>query len=501
MATRQDKTAIIIGAGIGGITTSIILAQHGYKVMIIEKNAHPGGRCGNIIKDGHRFDIGATLLMMPDVYEKIYQTIGCDFYKELDLIRMDPVYKINFYEGQEMLFSSDLAKLQQQLEVVEPGSYDNFLRYMQESYHSYKLSMKHIIGRNYYHFAQFFNLKNLLLLFKLKAFNNHYQHASKYFKSDLLRLVFTFQNIYVGQDPFHASAIFSMLPFLELTDGVWFPKGGMHQVIQNLLGVAKEHNVNLMLNQPVKSINLNEKSAKGVILKDGEEMHADVVVSNADLPYTFSELLPDRKASNKIEKLHYTCSAFMFHWGVKKVYPQLEQHNVFVSPDYMDNIEKIFEDKIMPEHPSFYLHSPARTDKTAAPDGQDSISVIVPVGHIDENVNQDWKALKAQARRSVLERLKKEGIDDFEDQIKFEICYTPKTWQSAMNLSKGATFGSLSHNLLQMGYMRPSNQHKKYKNLFFVGGSTHPGNGLPMALLSAKLTSEKILNTTLYPKY
>lgn len=500
MATRQNNTAIIIGAGIGGITTSIFLAQHGYKVKVLEKNAYPGGRCGKIVKDGHRFDIGATLLMMPDVYEKIYRTIGRNMHQELDLIRMDPIYKIKFHEGQEMLFSSDLAKLQQQLEAVEPGSYRQFLKYMEESYHSYKLSMKHIIGRNYFHFLQFFNLKNLLLLFKLKAFNNHYHHAGKYFKSDILKLVFTFQNIYVGQDPFHASAIFSMLPFLELTDGVWFPKGGMYQVIQNLLDISKGHGVELILNQPVASINVNGKAAKGVKLQSGENIAADIIVANADLPYAYQELLPDKSISKSINKLHYTCSAFMFHWGVKKVYPQIEQHNVYVSPDYKDNIDKIFHDKVMPDEPSFYLHSPARSDSTSAPDGQDSISAIVPVGHIDKNVKQDWKALKEKARKAVLRRLKKEGLEDFEEQIKFEICYTPNTWKSLFNLSRGATFGSLSHNLLQMGYMRPSNQHKKYRNLFFVGGSTHPGNGLPMALLSAKLTSEKILNTSLEPK-
>lgn len=488
----DGKSVIIIGSGVGGITTSIHLARKGYKVKILEKNSYPGGRCGNIVKDGHRFDIGATLLMMTDIYEKTYQSIGRDLYKELDLIRMDPIYSIKFHEGKEVLFSSDLAKFQNQLEAIEPGCYDNFLKYMHESYSSYKLSMKHIIDRNYYNALEFFSLKNLLLLFKLKAFKNHYKHTTKFFKSEILRVVFTFQNIYVGQNPFKASAIFAMLPFLELTDGVWFPKGGMHQIIQNLLTIAAEHHVEIVYNTTVEKINVEGEKVTGITLADESFHKADIVVSNADLPYVYENLLPKNSTINRIKKLDYTCSAFMFHWGMDKIYPQLEQHNVYVSKNYKENIESVFTDLTLPSDPSFYVHAPARTDKTAAPDNEDTLSIIVPVGHINGS-EQDWNALQDHARKSVIERLKAEGMKDIDQHIKFEICYNPKSWITLFNLSRGSVFGSLSHNLMQMGYMRPHNQHKKYKNLFFVGGSTHPGNGIPMVLLSAKLTTEKIL--------
>ena len=487
------KKVIIIGSGVGGITTAIHLAQKGYQVKIVEKNSSPGGRCGNIIKDGHRFDIGATLLMMTDIYEKTYQSIGRDLYKELDLIRMDPIYSIKFHEGKEVLFSSDLAKLQNQLEAIEPGCYNNFLKYMHESYSTYKLSMKHIIDRNYYNALEFFNLKNLLLLFKLKAFNNHYKHTARYFQSELLRVVFTFQNIYVGQNPFKASAIFAMLPFLELTDGVWFPKGGMHQIIRNLLSIASEHQVEVVYNSTVEKININGKKVTGIILTDKSFHEADIVVSNADLPYVYEKLLPKNSAINRIKKLDYTCSAFMFHWGMDKIYPQLDQHNVFVSKNYKENIESVFTDLTLPSDPSFYVHAPTRADKSAAPENQDTLSIIVPVGHISNSGEQNWKSLQDHARKSVIKRLKAEGMNYIDKHIKFEICYNPKSWITLFNLSRGSVFGSLSHNLMQMGYMRPHNQHKKYKNLFFVGGSKHPGNGIPMVLLSAKLTTEKIL--------
>jgi phytoene desaturase len=486
------KKVIIIGSGVGGITIAIHLAQKGYQVKIVEKNSYPGGRCGNIVKDGHRFDIGATLLMMTDIYEKTYQSIGRDLYKELDLIRMDPIYSIKFPEGKQVLFSSDLAKLQNQLEAIEPGCYNNFLKYMAESYSTYKLSMKHIIDRNYYNALEFFSLKNLLLLFKLKAFKNHYKHTTKFFKSEILRVVFTFQNIYVGQNPFKASAIFAMLPFLELTDGVWFPKGGMQQIIQNLISIAAEHQVEMVYNSTVEKINVEGKKVTGITLSDKSSHNADIIVSNADLPYVYEKLLPKNKTINRIKKLDYTCSAFMFHWGLDKTYPQLEQHNVFVSKNYKENIDSVFTDLTLPSDPSFYVHAPSRTDKSAAPENEDTLSIIVPVGHINGD-EQNWNALQDHARKLVIERLKTEGMKEIDQHIKFEICYNPKSWKTIFNLSRGSVFGSLSHNLMQMGYMRPHNQHKKYKNLFFVGGSTHPGNGIPMVLLSAKLTTEKIL--------
>jgi len=488
----MHKNVIVIGAGIGGIATAIHLARKGFKVKIVEKNNYPGGRCSNFTKDGHRFDVGATLLMMTDIYEKTWKSFGKDLFKELELIRMDPIYSIKFYGDQQVLFSSDLTKMQQQLESVEAGSYEKFLKYMSESFQTYKLSMKHIIDRNYTHALEFFNLKNLLLLFKLKAFNNHYSHTAKYFESEFLRVVFTFQNIYVGQNPFESSAIFAMLPFLELTDGVWFPRGGMYRIVENLISIAKENGVEFVFNRPVNKLLVEGKRTSGVQFENGETENADLVIANADVPFVYDNLLPDKGAAKKIKKLDYTCSAFIFHFAMDKTYPEFEQHNVFVSNDYRENIQAVFKQKKLPTDVSFYVHAPSREDGTVAPENQDSISVIVPVGRYEENDNQDWNALKNIARTSVITRLKEEGLNDFEEHIKFETCYNPKTWESLFNITYGSVFGSLSHKLTQMGYMRPHNQHRKYKNLFFVGGSTHPGNGIPMVLLSAKLTSQKV---------
>lgn len=488
----KDKTVIIIGAGVGGLTTSIHLARKGYKVTILEKNDYVGGRCSAIFRDGHSFDVGATMVMMTDIYKKTWESFGKDVYKELELTQLSPIYNINFSLGENIQYSSDLTKMQDELERIEPGSFKNFLRYMSDSYEAYKLSMKEIIDRNYFKATEFFNLRSLLLLSKLKAFRNHYKHTTKFFDNEYLRILFTFQNIYVGQDPYKASAIFAMLPFLELTDGVWSPKGGMNRVSQNLKNIAEENGVEIICNAPVEKLDRQDGKIVKAYTEDGKEYTADIFVVNADLPYALNKFLPESKEAKRVNKLNYTCSLIMFHWGVDTVVPGLEQHNVFVSSDYKANIKAIFDDKALPSEPSFYLHAPTHGDKTAAPENQDTISAIVPLGHKEPGTSPDYDEQKALARETVFKRLEKLGIHNFEKHIKFEISYTPNTYDTLFNITRGAVFGSLSHDLMQMGYMRPHNQHGKYKNLFFVGGSTHPGNGVPMVLLSAKHTTEKI---------
>jgi phytoene desaturase len=490
----QDKKVIIIGAGVGGIVTAGSLARKGYDVTIFEKNVHPGGRCGTFVKDGHRFDIGATFLMMPWVYKEAFSAVGKSMTDELTLYRMDPVYKVKFPGDKEIVFTSDLVELQKQLEQIEKGSYARFLKLMSKGFEIYEKSMP-LIDRNYFRFFDFSLLKYPFLLFKYKAFHNHYKYISRFFKSEELRALFTFQNLYLGQNPFHASGMYTFLPFMELTDGVFFPKGGMHAVAESLLSAAKEHGVKLFLNSPVAKIEVDGRRAKGVTLEDGSFHSADIIVSNADLPYVYNKLLPVSIKAKRLSRAKYSCSAMVFHWGIDKVYPQLGQHNVFVSDKHKESCETIFRDNSFAGEPSIYVHSPVRSDKSAAPENQDSITAIVHTGNNDEKKSYDWEALKMKARNAVLKRFEEEGLHEFEKHIKFEICFTPASWKSAFNLTRGGTFGSLAHNLLQMAFFRPGNHHKRYRNLYFAGGSTQPGSGMPLSLLSAKLVTERIERT------
>lgn len=488
---KKAKSAIIIGSGIGGIATAGNLASKGYQVTMFEKNAFPGGRCGKYVKEEHRFDVGATFLMMPGVYKEAFSSLGLTMTDSLNLSRIDPIYRIKFPGDKEILFTSDLASMQAQFEKIENGSYGSFLKLLNKGFHIYEKSMR-LIDRNYFTFFDPSLIKYPFLLIKYKAFHKHYKFISRYFKTEELRALFTFQNLYLGQNPFSASGMYTFLPFMEISDGVYFPEGGMHQVAESLLSAARQKGVKLVLKSPVAKIELNHKRATGVTLEDGSFHPADLIVSNADLPYVYNHLLPPGRKARRLKKLKYSCSAIVFHWGIDTVYPQLKQHNVFVSGKSKQSCDAIFRENSFAEEPSIYVHSPVRSDKSAAPENQDSITAIVHAGNLEEKQDYNWEEIKGNARNAILRRFEEEGLSDFKDHIKFEICYTPATWKSEFNLSRGGTFGSLAHNLMQMGFLRPDNHHKKYRNLYFVGGSTQPGSGMPLSLLSAKLVTERI---------
>jgi phytoene desaturase len=299
--------------------------------------------------------------------------------------------------------------------------------------------------------------------------------------------------MYLGLSPYDALATYSLLQYTEMVNGVWFPAGGLYRAVETLVEIAEARGVVFRYNAPVTSIDVDGQRAGGVVLEDGERVAADLVIANADLPYVYKHLLPtDEAVIRRLDNLKYTCSTLMFYWGVDKLYPQLDHHNVFLSSDYKDSFDSIFNRHTLPYDISFYVHAPARTDPAAAPAGSDTLMVLVPVGHLSDEVEQDWPALTARARANVISRLAELGVTDIDEHLKFEVVYTPRTWQSAYNLAKGAAFG-LSHNFTQVGYLRPQNRHRRYKNLYFVGSSTHPGTGLPIVLLSAKLTTERIL--------
>ncbi len=490
---QHNPTAIVIGAGIGGIATAARLAKNGYNVTVLEKNESPGGRCNQIVQDGHRFDIGPTLFLMPEVWEETFASLGEKMGDHLDLRRIDPTYMVRFDDGLQLELTSNIGDMQAQLEAVEKTAFTGFLNYIAEGSKHYKVSLDKFVGRNFFSIFDYFSLKNLPLIFKLKALGKHYRNTGRFFKDERLKAAFTFQNMYLGLSPYDAPATYSLLQYTELAEGVWYPMGGVYAAIEALVKIAEKLGVKFIYNAPAKKLNVEGSQVKTVELGNGKTLEADIFVGNADLPYIYKELLPDPIAAKKLDKKLYTCSTIMFYWGVDKQYPQIGHHNVFLASDYKASFDQIFKEHNLPDKPSFYVHAPARTDPAAAPAGQDTLYVLVPVGHLDAASEQDWDERVNRARKAVFERLSKEmGIDDLESHLKFEIAYQPKVWKERFNLEKGAAFG-LSHNFWQVGYLRPQNRHKKYKNLYFAGASTHPGTGLPIVLLSARLTTERIL--------
>jgi phytoene desaturase len=489
----KAQSAIIIGAGIGGIATAAHLAQRGLKVTVVEKNQRPGGRCDQFTQDGHQFDTGPTLLVMPLLYEAEFAALGTPMHELLDLQRVDPTYHLVFDDGSQLALTSDMTAMRERLEAIEPGSFQGFLNYMEEGHRHYHLAVKRLVDKDFRSAAEFFSLKNLPLLVRLKPLVPHYRNMSSYFSQSRLKAAFTFQDVYMGLSPFEAPATFSMMSYTELAHGVWYPKGGMYSLVTALMTIAREAGVEFRFKAPVKSIEVNGTGARGVLLEDGRRLEADAVIANADLPYVYQNLLPERHHAQRINDKRFSCSVISFFWGVDKTYPELGPHTLFLADDYKANFDQIIDDLSLPSNPSVYIHAPSRLDSSLAPAGQDTLIGIVPVGHINEDNEQDWQSIRNRVRQAVFERLATLGITDLKDHLKFETCYTPQSWLKRYNLMKGSTHG-LAHTLMQLGYLRPKNRHPRYHNLYFVGASTHPGTGIPTALISARHVANRVLD-------
>jgi phytoene desaturase len=487
----KPKSVIVIGAGIGGITAATHLARGGLHVTVLEKNSRPGGRCDRFSCEGHHFDTGPTLFVMPLLYEAEFRALGTCMNERLDLQRVDPTYHLVFDNGSQLSLTSDMKSMQEQLESIQPGSFQGLLRYLQEGDRHYRLVLEKLVNRDFRRASDFFSVQNLALIYRLKPLINHYRNMSAYFDEPRLKSAFTFQDIYMGLSPFEAPATFSMMPYTELAHGVWYPKGGMYSIVETLMDLACQAGVEFSFNTTVEQIDTNANLARGVGLADGSRLEADVVLANADLPYVYQHLLPQDGMAKALARKRFSCSVISFFWGVDKTYPDLGPHTLFLADDYRENFERIERDLSLPANPSLYLHAPARLDPSMAPPGQDTLTAIVPVGHMSDNGEQNWGELRDKARQHVFRRLRTLGILDIEAHIKFEEIYTPISWAKRYNLVKGSTHG-LSHRLTQMAYFRPSNRHPRYPNLYFVGASTHPGTGMPTAMVSGRLVAERI---------
>jgi phytoene desaturase len=489
----KPKSVIVIGAGIGGIVAATHLARRGLKVTVVEKNSRAGGRCDRFSRDGHHFDTGPTLLVMPLLYEAEFRALGTSLHEMLDLQRVDPTYHLVFDDGSQLALTSNMKSMQEQLETFESGSFQGLLHYMDEGRRHYYLGTEKLVNRDFRKASEFFTFENLPLLFQLKPLVNHYHNMSAYFEDPRLKAAFTFQDVYMGLSPFEAPATFSMMPYTELAHGVWYPKGGMYSVVEALMDLARAAGVEFIFNSAVERIDVNATHARGVLLADDHRLDADAILANADLPYVYDDLLPEDGLAESLKHKRFSCSVVSFFWGVDKTYETLGPHTLFLASDYRENFECIIRDLGLPENPSLYIHAPARLDPSMSPPGEDTLIAIVPVGHMSENGEQDWRKLRDQARQQVFRRLASLGITDLEAHIKIETNFSPPSWRKRYNLMKGSTHG-LCHNLTQLAYFRPRSRHPNYHNLYFAGASTHPGTGVPTAMVSGRLSAQRILD-------
>jgi len=482
--------AVVVGAGVGGLAAAARLARQGFDVHLFEKTQGPGGRCNQLRADGFTWDIGPTIVLMPEVFEETFAALGRRLEDYLTLQRCEPNYRIHYRDGSSITFTSELTAMGRELERVEPGSFQRYLAFLAQGRGQYRTSLDHLVGRNYSGVLDYFSPKVLAKIFKARAHRRMYADVSRFFQDERLRAAMTFQTMYLGVSPFASPAVYGLLPFTELGVGIWFPKGGLYSIPLALERVAREEGVRLHYGEPVERILTEGARATGVLLAGGRTVRADVVLCNADLPYAYEKLLEGAPtALPRKEKLRYTSSGYMLYLGLRKQYPGLGHHNVVFGRDYRGSFDDIFERFRVPEDPSFYVNVPTRTDASLAPEGKDAVYILVPVPH--QHPGLEWKVEGPKVRAKVFQRLAELGYPELERDTEVERVFTPDDWAASYNLMHGSAFG-LAQNFFQIGPFRPSNQDARVRNLFFVGASTQPGTGLPTVLISARLAAERV---------
>ncbi|KAI8991653.1 phytoene dehydrogenase [Mycotypha africana] len=500
---RQQKHIIVIGAGAGGTATAARLAREGFKVTVVEKNDFGGGRCSLIHHNGHRFDQGPSLYLMPKLFEDTFADLDERVEDHIELLRCENNYKVHFDDGDSIHLSSDLTRMKDELDRVEgPLGFGRFLDFLKETHIHYENGTMIAIKRNFESIWDMIRIKYAPEIFKLHLFNKIYDRASQYFQTKKMRMAFTFQTMYMGMSPYDAPAVYSLLQYTEFAEGIWYPRGGFNMVVQKLEAIAtKKYGAKFIYNAPVAKINTDDSSKKvtGITLENGDVIHADAVVCNADLVYAYHKLLPPCSwTKNTLAAKKLTSSSISFYWSLSEKVDKLDVHNIFLAEAYKESFDEIFKDYSLPSEPSFYVNVPSRIDPSAAPPNKDSVIVLVPIGHMRNKTgdvhDENYPELVKRARQMVLEVIQRRlGMSNFADLIENEIVNDPSIWQKKFNLWRGSILG-LSHDVMQVLWFRPSTKDStgRYDNLYFVGASTHPGTGVPIVLAGSKLTNDQV---------
>ncbi|KAI9800738.1 MAG: hypothetical protein M1833_003154 [Piccolia ochrophora] len=455
-----------------------------------------------------RFDQGPSLLLLPQIFQEAYHDLDTSLEAEgVNLVKCEPNYNVWFGDGERFELSTDVARMKAEIEKWEgKDGFERYLGFLQEAHRHYEISVAQVLKRNFTSLLSMARPSFLRRVLELHPFESIYRRASKYFYTERLRRVFTFGSMYMGMSPFDAPGTYSLLQYTELAEGIWYPEGGFHKVIDALARVGERFGVEYRLSTPIASVHLSPdgRSATGVKLADGSNLYADVVIINADLVYAFKELLPSSSRTASLSKRSSSCSSISFYWAMDRIVPELKAHNIFLADDYRESFDDIFKRQLMPREPSFYVNVPSRVDPSAAPPNKDSIVVLVPVGHLlDEQVGQglnpkskqDWDSMITQARETVFSTIEaRTGAASLQKSVVKELINTPQSWKTAFNLDKGSILG-LSHSFFNVLSFRPSTRHPDITNCFFVGASTHPGTGVPICLAGSKLVAEQVLES------
>lgn len=472
---------MIVGAGLGGLATALRLAHQGHRVTVFEKTDQVGGRNREVRVGDAIFDGGPTLMMMLDPFRKLFADVGERMEDHLEISLCDPSYRVFYADGKRIEGTPNVARMVQQIEKLS-GREDSlaYPKLLGDLAALYKASIPNFVQRNFFGPGDFLTPKAVNLVAKHRMLGNYARQLERYVQDPRLRMLFSFQTMYLGLSPYEAPWVYATLTYMEYGEGIWYPKGGMVEICRAVARLAEERGATIRLNTPVRSA-----GEHFVELESGERIQADAVILNADLPYAERELLDDKPA--RADRRKYSCSAYMTYIDYAGELPDLLHHNVFFGADFEGNLEDIFNRGKLPVDPAFYACLSGRSDPDKRRYGYENLYILVPC----PNLERPWSDADAcTLQKRVFDRLAKEvGFD--ETRIVGMRDYTPQDWSSELNLDRGAAFG-LSHHFNQSAFFRPTNRSRSHKGVYYVGASTIPGNGLPMVLISAELAVDRM---------
>lgn len=491
-----SKSAIIIGAGFGGISLAAMLGKQGYQVDVFEKNESIGGRARVFSERGYTFDMGPSWYMMPDVFEHFFTLMGENIHDYLTLKKLAPSYRVFLGStGEHHDFFADRTHNAAVFDAIEPGAGKKLNDYLDESARQYGIAKHEFIYKNYDSLFDFFNKRVMREGRKLEILNSMERIIHRTFKSELLRKVMLFQMVLLGTAPKDAPGMYRLMNHVDFDLGIWYPDGGIGELPKAIGTLAEKHGVRFHYSAPVARIITENGRAVGIELKDGTVYRADLVVSNADLHHTETALLAptERDHSDRYwQKRTLAPSAFIMYLGVKKQFPNLTHHNLLFTQNWEQNFKEIFNHDDFPTDPSIYVCAPSKSDAGVAPVGHENLFVLVP---LSAGVTYDETKKRAWADRTLTILETRLGMTGLREHIEYERIYCAEDFSLDYNSFKGTALG-LAHTLGQSALWRPNNVSKKVDNLYFVGSYQNPGIGMPICVISAQNVYKRIMGIT-----
>ncbi|MBS0394741.1 MAG: phytoene desaturase [Proteobacteria bacterium] len=478
--------AVVIGAGFGGLAAAIRLGARGYRVTVLERRDAPGGRAYVYRQDGYTFDAGPTIVTAPFLFEELWRLCGRRLADDVELRALDPFYRIRFQDGDHFDTRADPAAMREEVGRISPRDVSGYERFMAMSEAIYRVGFERL---GHVPFESWRDMLRLVPeLVRLQSYRTIYQLVAAHVRDPKLRFALSFHPLFVGGNPFTTTSVYGLIAFLERTFGVHCAIGGTGQLVSGMVDLLRGQGGVLRCGAEVEQILIESGTARGVRLRGGEELRADIVVSNADSAWTYSRLVPAgarrRWTDRRLARSRYSMSVFVWYFGLRRRYPDVPHHTILVGPRYREHVQDIFERRVLAEDFSLYLHRPTATDPSVAPPGGDTYYVLSPVPHLESGV--DWATRAEGYRRVIARELDRTLLPGFEAEIATSRIVTPVDFRDELLSVHGAAFG-LQPVLLQSAWFRPHNRSEDVRHLYLVGAGTHPGAGLPGVLSSARV--------------